>query len=153
MDTQDKIELKGIFDRTDGEMSYYDAGLLLQYVGKMFQGYEKAAYQSINYAKEDAESLVTFAKQLINKMEAYQIELDAAVEKFNQDAENAYIAADKKRRELVNKFGSLSRLSVDEVRIPYGLKELLDVCEKLSRFDDKTVEIAVKLATAMGATK
>jgi glutamine synthetase type III len=131
------------------ELSVYDVGTLLKGVAAMFQGYERAALTSVQYAKEDAESLVGFAKELIGKMERYQALLDEEVEKFNTAAQEAYEKAYKVRSSLIERMNSLPKLPDMSTRLPYGYDDIFKCVERFSHLNDEQWGKVIELAHAL----
>lgn len=150
MDKERKTKLIDILNRE--ELTFYDAGILFKSIGDLFQGYEAAGLRAIEETKEDANNLVTFAKEVVARLIKAGDEMEQEFDRYFDRAYAAYERVSRMRKELDEKFSGL-REEFKEIQIPYGLKALLEVCETLSRVDDRTVAAVIKVAEAMAGQR
>ena len=129
------------------KISAYEAGQLVEQVGKFLQGFERAIITESEYCTEQANTLLEQVTAFAEKIrEEY-----AVIEKLAGEAEKIGNEQYKRIREAHE--GLRKRIEeLPEIKPPsvYGLKDVLDIAERCRHYTDEQWARVIDLARAMG---
>jgi len=128
-------------------ISAYDAGQIIESIGALFQNFERCVFAESEYVTEQANGLLdrvaAFREKIIGEY--------AAIEKLAAETERIGNEQYERIRDVHEKLQKrLSNLPAINVPSVYGLKELLDVAERCSRYSEEEWSRVIDLAKALG---
>ena len=144
-----KVGTTKIIDLLNQEkLSMYDAGKLLEAIGKLFTEFEGSMLRDACFTIEDAEAMLHHAKELAAKLNIWYDRYDEISQKNFDKAEEVYSKVFKAYSNLKNKIEKLPKIEVPYIS-SHSLKELVEISERLHHLDEKTWRRVLDLAEAL----
>lgn len=137
------MTIKGLLGKD--VLTYHEASTLLKQVAELLNRVPQAALRNVGQAKQDVDAVLDVARELGGKLVEIQKEIDAAEEKVYRMYEATYGRIIKKRHEIEKRFQG----PMPEIRLPYNVKEFLDVAERMGQLSPEAWARFVEFAQAL----
>ena len=140
-----ETRIKNILGKED--VSYHEAGELLRAAAAALQSVPNAAVRSVQVAYEDALSVIKATKSILATQDEIMEKIDAAEGKICDRYDQIYKDVSKKRYDIQDKLKTLDPLP--DIHIPFNMKELVDICDRLKELPPVAFERFIELAKAL----
>src|SRR5574343_992563 len=138
-------------DQLKSKPSWYELGRTLEQIGNALKDYPYSLLKDVeDDGMKSMERLEDRIRWTIHSMRGFEFKIDELENELSDKLSESYRVLRKKREEVERKLKDLPSIPAPEGFKIYQCKEIIDICERLARMDDKAWERMIRMMTVIG---